>query len=206
MICELMEITKINRMEMLIGKLCDEMGDDFITQKELKIIQTCLYQVAVRSGNLHGDGVIKIKSILSEILVDIATNPTILIQPEPPVSFCKKLNRSKCQSRANGNTTQEAVFAYILEHHDINFIEKGRSPDSVGMYYIYQPNGSQRCPDFRVFYANSNSILWSIDLDVKQSNTEKIMLNDGWFSTGTIYILSYKSKGSYRFGKRYSFY
>lgn len=42
-------------------------------------------------------------------------------------------------------------------------------------------------------YSNA-CMLWSIDIDMKQSNSCKIVMNDGWFNDDTIYILSYQIK------------
>ena len=142
---------------------------------------------------------INLKRKLYDIIQMILQNPTEFIQREAPLSLCTQLNstmsKKKGQGRANGNTTQETSFAYLLEQTKILHIEKNKLPIVDGCYYIYQPNGSQRSPDFRIYDYFTNVIQWSIDLDMKQSNTDKIILNDGWFNMDTVYILSYKIKG-----------
>jgi hypothetical protein len=138
-----------------------------------------------------------LKQKLLNIINDIMVNPTDFIQSQPPQDLINKLDsktkKNRGQGRANGNTTQEASFAYLLEQNGITSIDKSVKTNMDGLYYIYQPNGTQRVPDFTVFECHETVKTWSIDIDMKQSSTNKIVLNDGWFNVNTIYILSYKS-------------
>lgn len=136
---------------------------------------------------------------LLSILENIMINPVSLLQNIPSGALCDKLNSSTCskkgQGRANGHTTQEASFAFILENNGFQYLTKKTKPATDGMYYVYQPNGTQRSPDFTILYYQDGTLNVICDIDMKQSNTEKIVLNDGWFIKNTIYILSYKSHG-----------
>lgn len=138
------------------------------------------------------------KSDLYDILQKITHETTSFIQLTPPPEIVDKLNITpSCkggQGRANGCTTQEASFAYLLENKSFEYIPKNVRPSVDGIYYVYQPHGSQRSPDFTLFYYESGETLWSVDIDMKQSKTDNIVLNDGWFNQDTIYILSYRAE------------
>jgi len=154
-----------------------------------------VHNVAEKEKEL--DIVDKYKDILYNILFSINDSPESFIHTIVPLVLVSKLSSSISKNgngRANGNTTQEAIFAYILEKHGFKYKTNKEIPRDDCGYYVYQPNGTQRTPDFTIYVCVSSIIKWSIDIDMKQSNTEKIVLNDGWFNNKTIYILSYKSK------------
>lgn len=161
-----------------------------------KHIEEMLFKVSVKEEHIENE-LLNLKAILFDILNKIVANPISFINLSPPSELCKKLNTSASkkqgQGRANGITTQEASFAFVLETNGFSYLTKKVKPITKGMYYVYQPNGSQRCPDFNIScWDNHSHKIWSIDIDMKQSNTDKIVLNDGWFNTNTIYVLSYK--------------
>ena len=91
------------------------------------------------------------------------------------------------QGTGNAPTDQETCFAAVLQDHGFAY-----SMDRVASshYYRYQPNGSQRPPDFTV-YEWDGAQHRSFDFDLKHTKDQKIFLNDGWFHLNTIYVISW---------------
>jgi hypothetical protein len=78
------------------------------------------------------------------------------------------------------STIQEINFYLLIEQFDLI------------KYTKYQPNGSQKTPDFNISYNDFN-----IDIELKSSNSSnRIILNDGFFIDNYIYIITIKS-GTY---------
>jgi hypothetical protein len=71
----------------------------------------------------------------------------------------------------NQITNQEANFTKILDDYTIN--------------WDYQPNGTQKSPDFNIIYKNTH-----YPVELKASRNKHIMLNDHWFKDNHIYVLS----------------
>ena len=78
----------------------------------------------------------------------------------------------------------------ILEEFDFSSLNvvpiHGQHSD--GFYYIEQPNGSQKFPDFRLYNITVDSI-FSIDLELK-SGKGTILWNDGFPKKDSIYLFT----------------
>lgn len=101
--------------------------------------------------------------------------------------FLQTQGNLKAQGSGNKVTPQEACFAEVLESHGYTFVSKKDIPIEIS-YYKYQPNGTQKSPDFEVFDSTLNKKFW---FDLKHSNSKSFYFNDGWFEKGLIYVISY---------------
>jgi hypothetical protein len=137
----------------------------------------------------------------SPVIKSIMANPLILKSVYPEV--IKRLQtQGNADSQGTGNkvTPHEAAFAVLLETSGFTWIPKNKKNDHLkdlpvtGFYYIYQANGSQAAVDFEVFSVEASTITESYKIDCKQSNSETIMLNDGWFDKDTLYVMTWTSK------------
>lgn len=104
---------------------------------------------------------------------------------EAPVDAIGKHNR-------NGVTNQEARFAEVAETLGFKFLGKQMKPDEGEMYYKYEVKGSQQPGDFQLLFAcdgNHHDIVF----ELKHTQTQKIMLNDGWFHDDVVYVITYNN-------------
>ena len=87
-------------------------------------------------------------------------------------------------------TSDERYVATLLNREGFTLVPRhtpmDRDEDGPGLYYIYRPYGSQQAPSFLLFDAQR-----SVRLDIKGSNGNTVMLNDGFFQPDTIYLLIY---------------
>ncbi len=130
---------------------------------------------------------------LADALRTMAQNPRRL--EEKPTSFQMRL-REHCdgtgQGSANEPTFHETCIAIILEEHGIRLAPlRNVVPDEDGLWFWYQPGGTQKKGDFLLFEAVNKEQKGSILLDAKHSNGSAIYLNDGWFWEDTVYIISF---------------
>lgn len=99
----------------------------------------------------------------------------------------------KSQGTGNAVTDQETCFAVALEQNGFQY-SSDRAPLSSGNYYIYQVNGSQRSIDFQAFEWVSGAKTREVNFDLKHTKSENFFLNDGWFHTDIVYIVSWMRK------------
>jgi len=143
---------------------------------------------------------------LVPIIRRVITNPQILKMK------CPEMEKS-LQSQGNmvnNNNSHEALFENLLKENGFNPIAIKKKNDYLkclpaeGYYYIHQPNGSQAPPDFVILYINDNIVKESYKIDCKYSKSESIMLNDGWFHSDTLYVMTWTAnknvKGLIAFG------
>ena len=107
------------------------------------------------------------------------------------VKLAQKGN-AEAQAKRNAVTDHEAKFAQLSEDHGFQYLTsmKKNLPET-GDYYVFEPNGSQRSPDFTFVTINQNKIQEEISVDLKHSLGKNIVLNDGWFEEGIIYVITY---------------
>jgi hypothetical protein len=130
---------------------------------------------------------------LADALRFMTHNPDRLEQK--PTSFLTRL-KEHCdgtgQGSANDPTPHEACIAILLEQHGIRLAPaRNVVPEEDGLWYWYQPGGTQQKGDFLVFEAVNRERKGSVILDAKHSNSGTIYLNDGWFCDDIIYIISF---------------
>jgi hypothetical protein len=135
------------------------------------------------------------KTNVSELLHEVHNIPSVLEEKNTDASFEDMLNHQNVQSggQSSGNkaTLQEVNFAKVAEKHGFRFAPYNTLPTENGLYYKYQPNGSQKHPDFLLGEVRDGTWTQGVMFDLKHSNSENIFLNDGWFIENTIYIISY---------------
>jgi intein/homing endonuclease len=129
----------------------------------------------------------KMSKRLSGILRSISTNPLLLN------AGCKETN--KIIKKGEGNPqNQESAVAKLLIDNGFKFIEKNKKGETgvdvskEPLWFEFQPNGTQRSPDFIV---SENGREFSFDL--KSTKGNKFKWNDGFFSKvpNMIYIINY---------------
>lgn len=101
--------------------------------------------------------------------------------------------KSGGQGSANKVTPHEANIAEVFEAHGFSLAPRKSLPETDGYYYVYQSGGSQQKGDFLLYWILDGEIKSKIVLDAKHSNSKSIYLNDGWFESDTIYIVSFNS-------------
>lgn len=139
---------------------------------------------------------------LIELIKNIHENPNLLKN----ISVCDSQDLKDLESKLKDYTNsskiqnQELLFCYHLEKYGFTFLHKSlvknmdiiEKPD--GLYYVYQLNGTQSPPDISVFEIKDNQKINLIHFDLKETNGNGIVLNDGWFNENTIYILNFKKR------------
>ena len=101
----------------------------------------------------------------------------------------KKQSKEKGQGKGNSLTDQENNIYNLLI--DNNFIELPKNNKKIidlddGIYFIHNPEGSQKSPDFRIF---ENDKIFNIELKSSKSSS-RITLNDHRIIDDFIYIFS----------------
>lgn len=148
----------------------------------------------------HNDSSESLNTALRKVLQRIQTSPKLLCEDHPEMK--KKLRsqgREGTQGTGNQVTDQEAAFAAVLESSGFVFLDNKADikKQSHGIYYIYQVNGTQQSLDFQVLEISESgekTAFWNLDL--KHTTDETFYLNDGWFLSGVIYIITWYRKTS----------
>lgn len=114
---------------------------------------------------------------------------------EKPIGMLEQLKdhiNSNGQGSANDPNPHEACIAEVFKAHGLLLAPtRNVVPDNDGLYYWYQPGGSQQKGDFLLFWVLGGEKQSDIIVDAKHSNGSMIFLNDGWFWEDTIYVVSY---------------
>lgn len=135
---------------------------------------------------------------LNRLLTAIKNNPSLLKrQCNEKRTFLRSQGNLEAQGTGNQVTEHEAAFATTLEEFGFKFVTKKNLPISEdGYFYIYQAQGTQQSVDFQVLERKEATTVLSLNIDLKYSTSDKIMLNDGWFNTNVVYICTFKPKKS----------
>lgn len=139
-------------------------------------------------------------SLVSSLLLvfeEIRKRPAILREKHPEM-VVKLQSQANPDSQGTGNkvTDQEAAFAFVMETIGFHFQPKYEALPTSGLHYLYQLNGSQKSIDFRVFETVENTMVWSVDLDLKHTTSDVFYLNDGWFHKDVIYVITWERRTS----------
>lgn len=124
------------------------------------------------------------------VLRSIRDTPALLKQTPVLQHFLQTQGNVLAQGTGNKVTYQEACFAQVLQDHGYTFVGKNEVPIDIS-YYKYQPNGTQRSPDFEVYDLELNK---KIKFDLKHSTGKSFYFNDGWFERGLVYVISWCPK------------
>lgn len=134
------------------------------------------------------------KEALLSVFESIRADPNLLLTSSEAITVKKaelqKFATAGAQGTGNQVTPQEAAFACLLEAAGFPFAPKGSAPPE-GLFYRYQANGTQQAIDFQVSDGTS-----TIDMDLKHTLSDVFFLNDGWFHSEVIYIVSWQRKTS----------
>jgi hypothetical protein len=126
---------------------------------------------------------------MDTILTQIKNDPLILTKTYPEVKklLHKQGNLSLEKGIGNKPQDQEVCFAELLLEQKFEFIPKGQTPTENS--FMYQPNGTQRCPDFIVFIKGKQ-----YQFDLKFTKGKTFYWNDGWWKENILYIITYAIK------------
>lgn len=124
------------------------------------------------------------------VLEYIQKNPFVLKTCSEKEAFLQTQGNKSAQGTGNKVTSQEACFAELLEKHEFVFLSKKDTPIQTN-YYKYQPNGTQKSPDFEVYDQELKCLL---KFDLKHTSSKTFYFNDGWFEKGVIYVISWSPK------------
>jgi hypothetical protein len=134
------------------------------------------------------------KNTLITLLTSIKANPPLLERTLPDmVTFLQRQGNIEAQGTGNKVTNQEACFADIAQKSGFTFLAKGPSAPADGLYYLYQLNGTQAAGDFGLREYMGGVIQEETIIDLKHTNGKTFYLNDGWFQSGVIYIVSWNA-------------
>ncbi len=135
------------------------------------------------------------------VLEALYADPALLKKKCPEVlQRLSKQGDEESQGSGNKVTDQEAAFASLLETHGFVNLPKKKKNDHLsrlpetGFFYIYQVNGTQQALDFQIFVVSNKTILKAFTFDLKHTKDKTIYLNDGWFETDVIYVISWSPK------------
>lgn len=127
---------------------------------------------------------------LETVLKSIQENPSLLKRcMSEKQDFLQSQGNLKAQGSGNKVTDHEACFADILEANNFKFVSKKET--SEDSHYKYQPNGTQKSPDFEVY---DKDLKKTFKFDLKHTNGKTFYFNDGWFEKDLIYVISWCSK------------
>lgn len=117
-----------------------------------------------------------------KVLEKIKNDPSSLQQSYPEIQQLIKLGKKLPEQ-------QEVSFAKLLIEHGFPFVklQKKEVPTQT-LYFQFQPNGTQRSPDFIVFEHGKK-----IMFDLKSTDGKTFKWNDGFFTKveNTIYIINH---------------
>jgi hypothetical protein len=112
--------------------------------------------------------------------------------PDEMIDRLIEYMETKGQSSANEVKAHEACVARVFEENRFNLAPRNVVPADDGMYYWYQPAGSQKSGDFLVFCVEGGKKTDEVLFDAKHTNDTTFKLNDGWFNKDTVYIISFR--------------
>lgn len=142
------------------------------------------------------------KTAISQALAFMRENPANLTgNPKDMMSKLDASVKSSGQGTANKACGHEASIAVVLETNGFTLAPRKVVPNECGYYYWYQPNGSQKKPDFVLFWVLDSVKQYEIIIDAKHGSKDQIVLNDGWFDNDTIYIISFTATLARRAGR-----
>ena len=95
------------------------------------------------------------------------------------------------QSSSNEVKAHEACIAVVFESNGFKLAKRNIVPAEDGLYYWYQPAGSQKSGDFLLFRVENGIKKEEVLFDAKHTNSGTFYLNVGWFNKNTIYIVSF---------------
>jgi hypothetical protein len=135
------------------------------------------------------------------LLTGLQANPKVLKEKKPDhLAKLQSQGREDSQGTGNKVTEQEAAFAAFLEVSGFTFLAKTKKNAHLttlpkeGLYYIYQANGSQASIDFQTLLVKDSIIAASVSYDLKHTISKSFYLNDGWFHSNVIYVVTWCPK------------
>lgn len=141
-------------------------------------------------------------SSVSRALAYMRENPSDLTgNPKDMMIKLDASVKSTGQGTANKACGHEACIATVWEANGFSLAPRKIIPTKSGYYYWYQPNGSQKKPDFILFWVLDGDKKNEIIIDAKHGSKDQIVLNDGWFDNDTIYIISFTINLSRKAGR-----
>lgn len=122
----------------------------------------------------------------------VSSEPVLLRKTPAPATLALLQTQTNRAAQSTGNkvTDQEAAFAEVLTASGFTFLAKTATP-TTGIYYVYQPGGSQTEDDFHLLETVAGVTRAKHSLDLKHTLSSTFFLNDGWFNPATIYIISW---------------
>jgi hypothetical protein len=142
---------------------------------------------------------------ISRALAYMRENPTDLTgNPKDMITKLDASVKSAGQGTANKACGHEASIAIVLEANGFTLAPRKVVPREEGYYYWYQPNGSQKKPDFILFWVLNGVKKSEVIIDAKHGSKDQIVLNDGWFDNDTIYIISFTATVTRKAGRQSS--
>lgn len=127
---------------------------------------------------------------IKDILTLIHQNPSLLKKESDRQQFLQTQGNSVSQGTGNKVTAHEACFAELLDTHGFTFLAK-KAPCIETSWYKYQPNGTQKSPDFEVY---DSELKLRVKFDLKHTNSKSFYFNDGWFEKDLVYVISWSPK------------
>ena len=136
------------------------------------------------------------------LLNQIFDNVDLLAVPDTDVTLVEIKKKLANQVKADGDndcesgvrnsiTRQEASFALLLENDGWQLIGKNeKAPNKRS--YRFQVNGNRNTPDFQL--VSKHYWISPLNIELKSTLGNTIVLNDGVFHDNFIYILSYRIK------------
>lgn len=108
-------------------------------------------------------------------------------------NLVSNLEQIKCETKGNSSTQlsskeQETLVENKLVESGFSPLKKREKPCENGLYFIYQPYGSQKAPDFMLLSVLNNETK-RVGLEVKRGKG-KIMWNDGFPQDNTAYLFT----------------
>ena len=122
----------------------------------------------------------------------VSSDPALLRKTPTPATLTLLQTQTNKAAQSTGNkvTDQEAAFAEVLAASGFTFLAKTATP-TTGIYYVYQPGGSQTEDDFHLLECAGGITRATHSLDLKHTLSSTFFLNDGWFNPATIYVISW---------------
>lgn len=103
------------------------------------------------------------------------------------------LNKTKGGKTQRGSNEQTKLVKIILSECKFEKLTLKTKPTKIGLYYIEQPFGTQKFPDFLLYnYIDENDIR-ILQFELKKSNSKTLKWNDGFPQENSLYLFSGKS-------------